>query len=163
MGWGQHHAPAALPPGKTRYPLYRMLGGPQDRSGRVRKISPPNGIRTPDRPARSESLYRLSYPGRQKRYKGMQEKNQLLVKNVNFRARSAKTNRLFHVLLRNFGALCGHSARSPLGLALMCTLDKRSRQGVQWLWCFIRCKIWTSTRGRRLTPSLCHYWAGHSL
>ena len=23
---GQHHAPAALPPGKTRYPLYRRLG-----------------------------------------------------------------------------------------------------------------------------------------
>jgi hypothetical protein len=38
---GQHHAPAALPPGKTRHPLYRKLGGPQGRSGRVRKISPP--------------------------------------------------------------------------------------------------------------------------
>jgi hypothetical protein len=23
---GQRHAPAALPPGKTRYPLYRRLG-----------------------------------------------------------------------------------------------------------------------------------------
>ena len=41
---GQHHALAALPPGKTRYPLYRRLGGPQDRSGRVRKISPPPGF-----------------------------------------------------------------------------------------------------------------------
>jgi hypothetical protein len=114
---GQHHAPAALPLGKTRYPLYRRLGGPQGRSGRVRKISPPtgiffffgshlflknslhkffsfffipviyplhasqrtiptmpdnpwehifiasaSGIRSPDRPARSQSLYRLSYP-----------------------------------------------------------------------------------------------------
>ena len=38
---GQHHAPAALPPGETRYPLYRRLGGPQGRSGRLRKISPP--------------------------------------------------------------------------------------------------------------------------
>jgi hypothetical protein len=37
----QRHAPTALPPGKTRYPLYRRLGGPQGRSGRVRKISPP--------------------------------------------------------------------------------------------------------------------------
>ena len=53
----------SLPPRKTRYPLYRRLGGPQARSGQVRKISPPNGIRSPDRPARSESLYRLSYPG----------------------------------------------------------------------------------------------------
>jgi hypothetical protein len=25
---GQRHALAALPPGKTRYPLYRRLGGP---------------------------------------------------------------------------------------------------------------------------------------
>ena len=38
---GQRHAPAALPPGKTRYPLYRGLGGPQCRYGRVRKISLP--------------------------------------------------------------------------------------------------------------------------
>ena len=41
---GQRHAPAALPPGKTRYQLYKMLGGPQGRSGRVRKISPPPGF-----------------------------------------------------------------------------------------------------------------------
>ena len=32
-----------LPLGKTRYPLYRRLGGPQGRSGR-RKISPPPGF-----------------------------------------------------------------------------------------------------------------------
>ena len=37
---GQHHALAALPPGRTRYPLYRRLGRPQGRSGRRRKISP---------------------------------------------------------------------------------------------------------------------------
>jgi hypothetical protein len=30
----------SLPPGKTRYPLYRRLGGPHSRSGQVRKISP---------------------------------------------------------------------------------------------------------------------------
>jgi len=46
---GQHHAPAALPPGKTRHPLHRRLGGPQGRSGQVRKCSPPPGLdlRTP--------------------------------------------------------------------------------------------------------------------
>jgi len=32
---GQRHAPASLLLGKTQYPLYRRLGGPQDRSGRV--------------------------------------------------------------------------------------------------------------------------------
>jgi hypothetical protein len=43
---GQRHAPAALPPGRTRYPLYRTLGGPQGRSGQVQKISPPPGFDT---------------------------------------------------------------------------------------------------------------------
>ena len=55
---GQHHAPAALSPGKTRFPLYRRLGGPQGRSAEILASQR-------DRPARSESLYRLSYPGRQ--------------------------------------------------------------------------------------------------
>jgi hypothetical protein len=31
----QRHASAALPPGMTRYPLYRRLGGPGGRSGGV--------------------------------------------------------------------------------------------------------------------------------
>ena len=34
----------ALLPGKTRYPLYRRLGGPQSRSRRVRKISSTPGF-----------------------------------------------------------------------------------------------------------------------
>ena len=33
-----------LPPGKTRYPLYRRLGGLQGRSGQVRKTSLPPGF-----------------------------------------------------------------------------------------------------------------------
>ena len=41
---GQHHAPAALSPGKPRYPLYRRLGGPRGWSGRARKISAPPGF-----------------------------------------------------------------------------------------------------------------------
>ena len=72
---GQRHAPAALPPGKNQYPLYRRLDGPQGQSGRVGKISShmdsipgpspqgfytrtvPTGIRSPDSP------YRDSIPG----------------------------------------------------------------------------------------------------
>ena len=50
-----------LPPGKTQHPLHRRLGGPQGRSGRAENLVP-TGIRSPDRPARSQSLYRLSYP-----------------------------------------------------------------------------------------------------
>ena len=41
---GQRHAPAALPPGKTRYPVCRRLGGPQGQSGEVQKILPPPGF-----------------------------------------------------------------------------------------------------------------------
>jgi hypothetical protein len=41
--------------------LYRRLGGPQGWYGQVRKISPPTGIRSPDRPSRSQSVYRLRY------------------------------------------------------------------------------------------------------
>jgi hypothetical protein len=60
--------PAALSRGKSpRYPLDRRLGGSQSRSGRCgeEKILHPTGLelRPLDRPARSESLYRLSYPG----------------------------------------------------------------------------------------------------
>ena len=38
---GQRHALAALSLGTTRYPLYKWFVGFQDRSGWVRKISPP--------------------------------------------------------------------------------------------------------------------------
>jgi len=41
---GQRHAPAALPMGKTQYPLYRGLRGAQGRSGWVRNISTPPGF-----------------------------------------------------------------------------------------------------------------------
>ena len=59
---GQRHAPVALPPGKTQYPSYRRLGWPQCRSRRFLENLAPTWIRSPDRPARSESLYQLSYP-----------------------------------------------------------------------------------------------------
>jgi hypothetical protein len=45
----------------------RKLGGLQARSERVRRreyLLPALGFESPNRPARSESLYRLSYPGR---------------------------------------------------------------------------------------------------
>jgi hypothetical protein len=60
---GQRHAPAALPLGKTQYPMYRRLGGPQGQSGQVWKISPSTSIQYLDRLARSELLNRLRYPG----------------------------------------------------------------------------------------------------
>jgi len=58
-GWGVSVTPQQLfTPGKTQYPLYRRLGGPQGRSGQVRKTR----IRSLDHPAHNWSLYWLSYP-----------------------------------------------------------------------------------------------------
>jgi len=53
---GQHHAPAPLPPGKTRYPLYRRLGGPPGPVWTDAENIGHTGIRSPDPPVRS-------YPG----------------------------------------------------------------------------------------------------
>jgi hypothetical protein len=54
MGWVVSTTPRPLYP-RERPGTHRTrrLGGPQGRSGRVRKISPPTGIRSPNRPARS--------------------------------------------------------------------------------------------------------------
>jgi hypothetical protein len=71
---GQRHAPAVLSPIRNQYPLYSRLGGPQDRSGRVQKISFPLKFdpRTV-RPAHTEWLYRLRYPGSHFKDVGMYE------------------------------------------------------------------------------------------
>ena len=53
----QRHAQDALPSGYD----FRRHGGPQDQSGRMRKILPSTGIRSADRPDRIKS-YRLGYP-----------------------------------------------------------------------------------------------------
>ena len=49
-----------LPPGKTRYPFYRRVGGPQGRSGRAENLVP-TGIRSRTVQPIAQSLYRLSY------------------------------------------------------------------------------------------------------
>jgi len=59
-GWVVSSTPRPhFTPGNTPYPLYRRLGGPQGRSGRAENLVPTDSI--PDRPARRQSLYRLSY------------------------------------------------------------------------------------------------------
>ena len=59
--WLAAHPGRTLPPGKTRYPFYRRLGGSQGLSRRAENLVP-TGIWFPDRAARSQSLYRMSYP-----------------------------------------------------------------------------------------------------
>jgi len=43
--WSAARPGHTLPPGKTRYPFYRRLGGPQSRSGQAEKLVP-TGIGT---------------------------------------------------------------------------------------------------------------------
>ena len=60
---GRRHAPAALPPGNNRYPLYRRLGGPQGRSGRVRKTEKGRARAEPDG-TRAETTFIFRLNGR---------------------------------------------------------------------------------------------------
>jgi len=59
--WPAARPARTLPPGKTQYPFYRRLGGPQGRSGRAENLVP-TGIRSRTVKPVAQSLYRLSYP-----------------------------------------------------------------------------------------------------
>jgi len=56
------HAPAALYPGKDPVPIVQKAGWAPGPVWTGAENLDPTGIRSPDRPARSQSLYRLSYP-----------------------------------------------------------------------------------------------------
>ena len=60
---GQHYAPSALPPGKDPVPIVQEAGWTPGSVWAGAGNLVPTEIRHTDRPARSESLYRLSYPG----------------------------------------------------------------------------------------------------
>jgi hypothetical protein len=61
---GQRHAPTAFAPGKDPVLIVQEAGwAPAPVWTVAENLAAPTGIRSPDRPARSESLYRLSYPG----------------------------------------------------------------------------------------------------
>jgi len=62
FGEGQSHAPAASNPGKSPVPIVQEAGCAPGTVWTTAENLAPNGIRSPDRPARSQSLYRLSYP-----------------------------------------------------------------------------------------------------
>ena len=60
---GQRHAPAVFTPGKDPVPIVQEAGWARGQVWIVAENLASTGIRSPDLPARSESLYRLSYPG----------------------------------------------------------------------------------------------------
>ena len=60
---GQRHSPAALTPGKGPVPIVQEAGWAPGPVWTGAENLDPTGIRSPDHPARSESLYPLRYPG----------------------------------------------------------------------------------------------------
>ena len=64
-GWSTPRPGRFTPRRETRYTFIGGWVGPRAGLDRCGKPHPPTGIRSPDRPARSQSLYRLSSPGPQ--------------------------------------------------------------------------------------------------
>ena len=62
---GQRHSPAAFTPGEDPVPIVQEAGWSPGPVWTGAENLAPTGIRSPDRPAHSESLYQLSYPGPQ--------------------------------------------------------------------------------------------------
>ena len=60
---GQGHVPAVLPPAKDPVLLVQEAGWVSEPVWTGAENISPIEIRSPDRPARSDSLYRLRYPG----------------------------------------------------------------------------------------------------
>ena len=63
MVGGRNHAPAALPAGRDPIPILQEAEWAPGPVWTGAENLGPAGIRSPERPTRSESLYRLSYPG----------------------------------------------------------------------------------------------------
>ena len=61
-GGGQSHVPAASTPGKDPVPIVQEVGWSTGPVWTGAENLAPIGIRSPDRPVHSHSLYRLSYP-----------------------------------------------------------------------------------------------------
>jgi hypothetical protein len=62
-GWPVSTTPQPLYPGKDPVPIVQEAGWASGPFWTCAKNLAPTGIRSPDLPARSQSLYRLSYPG----------------------------------------------------------------------------------------------------
>ena len=70
--WSAARPSRTLPTGKTPYPLYRRLGGPQARSGRAENLDS-----IPDRPARRSVTIPTELPGPQGTYRQAAFLNQI--------------------------------------------------------------------------------------
>jgi hypothetical protein len=61
-GWVVSTTPRPLYPGKDPVPIVQEAGWAPGPVWTCAKTLAPTGIRSPDRPARNQSLYRMSYP-----------------------------------------------------------------------------------------------------
>ena len=66
---GQHQAPAAFTPGKDPVPIVQEGGWVSEQVWIGAENLASTGIRSPDLPAHSESLYRLRHPSSMTKYK----------------------------------------------------------------------------------------------
>ena len=73
--WSTARPGRTLTPGKTRYPLYRRLGGPQARSRRAENLASP-GFDPRSVQTVAQSLYRLSYRAHKVLYYQMKKDSQ---------------------------------------------------------------------------------------
>jgi len=79
---GQRHAPAALPVGKDPIPIVQEAGWAPGPVWTGAENLTPTGNRSPDHPARSESLYRLHYPSLTFSFPHLNEGSQLTLKHA---------------------------------------------------------------------------------
>ena len=98
---GQHHAPAILPPGKDFVPVVQEAGWAPGPVWTGEEILALTGNRSPDRPARSESLYRLSYPSQTSSC----EERQITSQNFTFCHNTRISETLSHATTRMMGDL----------------------------------------------------------
>ena len=112
-----------LPPGKTRYPFYRRLVGPQGRSGRA-EILVPTGIRSRTVQPVAQSLYRLSYRAhtciihitlKQFLYTVSKERSLLQNKKSGFRKISSCCN------MKRKPSVCHYSTKSLHNYSICCS------------------------------------------
>ena len=85
----------SLPPGRTRYPILQEAGWTPSPVWIGAENLTPTWIRSPDPPARNQSLYRLSYPAHQFTLYGLLTLNLLAPTTVGARINPWATNVIY--------------------------------------------------------------------
>jgi hypothetical protein len=143
----------SLPPGKTRYPLYKRLGGLQGLSEQVRKISPPPGFdpRTVQPVASRYTGYatRPTFPmGTDKIWRKAYLRQCIDVNVVKLRTR----RRNLHFILRLYWQP-GQRTQHTLSFALWGgNIEGISCQGTEFLQCHCKSPRWTMSPSAVLFP-----------